>query len=115
MPEAENISNATPVPIQPIRKTRPWWKRIIRIFFWMSGVFVFLLATLLVLTYIYRDEVKGYVISEVNKRVNTTIIVDPKDIDLTIIRTFPDVSVEFKNISALDATTSSKRVPPTPG
>lgn len=102
MTEAEIIPNAIPA-------RRPWWKRVIRIFLWTGGVFIFLLITLLVLTYIYRDEVKGYVISEVNKRVNTTILVDPKDIDLTIIRTFPDVSVEFKNIAALDATTAVKR------
>ena len=108
-PESENIENPVSKNPEGVRKKRPWWKRIIRIFFWVSGVFIFLLVTLIVLTYVYRDEVKGYVISEVNKRVNTTIIVDPKNIDITLISSFPDVSVDFKNISALDATAAEKR------
>ncbi len=102
MPEAEISQNATPA-------RRPWWKRVLRIFFWTGGVVTFLVLVLVLLTFIYQDEVKGYMIEEVNKRVNTAIIVDPADIDLTIIRSFPDVTVEFKNVAALDATTAAKR------
>ncbi len=102
MPETEISQNATTA-------RRPWWKRVIRIFAWLGGIFAFLLVALVALTFIYQDEVKGYVIAEVNKRVNTTIIIDPADIDLTIVRSFPDVTVEFKNVAALDATAAAKR------
>ncbi|MCX6310623.1 MAG: hypothetical protein NT084_03210 [Bacteroidetes bacterium] len=109
MTEAENTENANTIPLDVKPKSRAWWRRIVRLFFWISGIFIFLILVLIGITYLYQDEVKGYVISEVNKRVNTKIIIDPKDIDLTIIKTFPDVSVIFKNIAALDATTLSKR------
>jgi hypothetical protein len=109
MAEEENIQNATPSPQPEKAKSRPWWKRIIRFFVWTFGIFIFLVLVLVGLTYIYQDEVKKYVIDEVNKRVNTQIIIDPKDIDITIVKTFPDVSVIFKNISALDAIPSDKR------
>lgn len=109
MSEAEHIENANPILLEAKPKHRPWWRKILRLFFWLFGIFIFLLLVLVGLTLFFQDEVKGYVISEVNERVNTKIIVAPKDIDLTIIKTFPDVSVIFKNISALDATTLSKR------
>jgi uncharacterized protein involved in outer membrane biogenesis len=109
MSETEN--NLPPVqPENPVLpKRRPWWKRLMRIFFWTSGIFVFLLIVLAILTYVYQDEVKKYVMAEINSRSYSKIIVEPKDIDLTIIRTFPNVTVEIKNIAALDATTSTKR------
>jgi uncharacterized protein involved in outer membrane biogenesis len=114
MAEEENIQNADPKsslpdPLRPVKKSRPWWRRVIRFFVWTGGIFVFLLVTLVTLTYIYQDEVKGYVIDEVNKRVVSPILVKPEDIDITIIRTFPDVSVIFNNIAALDATNAAKR------
>lgn len=93
----------------PARKRRPVWKRALRFFAWTSGIFIFLIAVLLVLTWVYQDDVKAYVVEEVNKRVNTTIIVDPKNIEITLIRTFPDVSVNFKEIAALDAVDSPNR------
>lgn len=61
------------------------------------------------LGYYYQDEVKGYVISELNKQLNTEIIVDGKDIDFTIIKSFPFASVDFKNVKALDATKTTKK------
>lgn len=82
---------------------------MLRFFGWASGVFILLIGILLLLTWIYQDEVKAYVVDEVNKQVNTVIIVDPKNIDITMIRSFPDVSVEFKNIAALDAIDAQKR------
>ncbi|MBI3510362.1 MAG: hypothetical protein HY064_06840 [Bacteroidetes bacterium] len=93
--------------VAPQRKS--WWKKILRIFLWTGGGFLFLILLLLTLLWIYRDDVKSYMIAEVNKRVNTTILVAPQDIDVTIISSFPNVAVVFSNISALDAVQSSKR------
>ncbi|MDQ3109274.1 MAG: hypothetical protein M3R17_05225 [Bacteroidota bacterium] len=116
MTEEENIQNADSKPThadgsaKPVKtKSRPWWKRILRLFLWTGSIFIFLLLALVGLTYIYQDEVKGYVIDEVNKRVISPILVKPEDIDITIVKTFPDVSVIFNNIAALDATASEKR------
>lgn len=110
MSEAVLPSNAPAgSPVEPAKKHRPWWRKLLRLFFWLSGGFVLLILVLLVLTWIYQDDVKNYVVQEVNKRVNTTILIDPKDIDITIIRSFPDVSVEFRRIAALDAINIKKR------
>ena len=109
MAEEEIIQKTNEIPGDTKPTIRSWWKRIVRFLIWLSLFTIFLIVVLVVLTYIYRDEVKGYVISEVNKRVNTIIIINPEDIDLTIIRTFPDMSVVFKNISMLDATTQAER------
>ncbi|MGL4596964.1 MAG: AsmA family protein, partial [Bacteroidia bacterium] len=89
---------------------RPWWKRLLRFFFWLCGGFVFLLVLAVVLTFVFEDKIKGFVLGKVNQYLNTTIYVDTeKDVRLTVIRTFPQVSVEFNNISALDATSNAKR------
>ncbi|GAB4135694.1 MAG: hypothetical protein Fur0041_09910 [Bacteroidia bacterium] len=86
-----------------------WGKRILRFFLWLSASFVFIILLLVMLTWIFEDKVKGYVISEVNSRLNTTIFVAPENIDLTIIRSFPRVSVEFNDVKALDAINIPKR------
>lgn len=71
-------------------------------------VTIFILLLLLSLTgfiigYYYQDEVKDFVVSELNKKLNSKVIVDGKDIDFTVIRNFPYASVDFKNIKAMDA------------
>jgi hypothetical protein len=109
MAEAENIPNAqpSPQPEKPVR--RSWWRRLLRIFFWTGGIFTFLIVVLLILTYIYQDKVKAYVISEINNRVNSELIIKPENVDITIIKTFPDVTVIVKDIIALDAVTAEKK------
>lgn len=110
MAEAENIPNApsTPQPENPLKR-RPWWRRLLRIFFWTGGIFTFLILILLLLTYIYQDEVKKYVVDEINSRVNSELIIKPENVDITIVKTFPDVTVIIKDLAALDATKETKR------
>src|ERR1044072_9276464 len=91
------------------KKRRPWWKKIIRVFVWTGGVIAFLLVALVALTFIFEDDIKSYVTSELNEHLNTTIIVEPENINLTFIKDFPHASVEFKNVTALDATTDKDR------
>jgi uncharacterized protein involved in outer membrane biogenesis len=86
------------------KKNRPWWKRILRLFFWTGSIAAFLLVALVVLAFVFEDDIKKYVTDELNTHLNTTIIVQPQDINLTFIKDFPHASVEFKNVTALDAT-----------
>ena len=51
----------------------------------------------------YESEVKQYVINELNKQLNTPVIIDTKDINFSIIKNFPYASVDFKNLKAMDA------------
>jgi hypothetical protein len=62
-----------------------------------------------VIAFYYQDEVKEYVVGELNKQLNTQVIVDGKDIDFTVLSSFPYGSVNFKNVKALDATSEQKK------
>lgn len=46
---------------------------------------------------------------EINKHLKSEVTIDPKNIDLTIIKTFPDCSMEFKNVLMLEALKIKKR------
>lgn len=87
-----------------VKKPHPWWKKIFRTFFWLGGIVTFLFALLIVLTFVFEDDIKKYVTEELNTHLNTQIIVAPEDINLTFIKDFPHASVEFQNVTALDAT-----------
>lgn len=58
-----------------------------------------LLLTLLL--YIFRDDIIGYVVKEVNKNLNAKVSVSR--IDLTFWSSFPNLSVDFRNVFISDA------------
>jgi hypothetical protein len=55
------------------------------------------------LVFIYEEEVVNLIIKELNKHLKTEIRIDPKNIDLTIIKSFPNCAIEFKELTAMDA------------
>ena len=81
-----------------------WFLRFLkRLVTFVSILLLFLVGAGFLVGYLYQDEVKEYVIGELNKQLNTEIIVDGKDIDFTVIENFPYASVDFKNVKALEA------------
>lgn len=67
-------------------------------------VLIILIAgSAIIIGYYHQDEIKSYIIKELNKQLNTEIIVDGKDINFTILKSFPFASLDFKNVKALDA------------
>jgi hypothetical protein len=42
------------------------------------------------LVFIYEEEVVNLIIKELNKHLKTEVRIDPKNIDLTIVKSFPD-------------------------
>lgn len=54
------------------------------------------------LVIVYEDEVKAVVIKELNKKLKTEVRIDPKDIDLTFVSSFPKCAIEFKNLTAME-------------
>ncbi|MDI1354031.1 MAG: AsmA-like C-terminal region-containing protein [bacterium] len=46
---------------------------------------------------------KAAILAELNKHLKVEVKVDPQNIDLTIIKTFPFCSIEFKNVLMLEA------------
>jgi hypothetical protein len=55
------------------------------------------------LVFIYEDEVVNLIIKELNKHLKTEVRIDPKNIDLTIIKSFPNCAIEFKEVTALES------------
>lgn len=72
-------------------------------FIWVVIFFLVLVITGVSLVFVYEDEVKGLVIKELNKHLKTEVRIDPKNIDLTFISTFPKCAIEFKNLTAMES------------
>ncbi len=84
---------------------RVLWRLII--FFFI--LFAVVIGGTLAIGYYYHDKVKEYVVGELNKQLNTEIIIDGKDIDFTILKSFPYASVDFKNVKALEVIESKNK------
>lgn len=61
------------------------------------------------LVFIYEDDVKALVIKELNKHLNAEVRIDPKNIDLTIVKSFPDCALEFKKLTVMEAIKSETK------
>jgi hypothetical protein len=98
-------------PLTPLtEKKSPWWARfLLKVVVIVFALFFLVLTGAFVIGYFYQNEVKDVIVSELNKQLNTQVIIDGKDIDFTVIKNFPYASVEFKNIKALDATEKKKK------
>lgn len=73
----------------------------------VSVIFITGISTLLVI--VYEDDVKALIIKELNKHLNTEVRVEPKNIDLTILKSFPNCALEFKDILALESNDKNEK------
>jgi hypothetical protein len=78
-------------------------RKIGRFIFILFILIIVFLLSLLGLLFYYQNEVKAAIVAELNKHLKAEIKIDPKNIDLTIIKTFPDCSMEFKDMLMLEA------------
>jgi len=81
---------------------------------YIKYVLIFLLSIILlivvsgvVLAYFYEDEVKNLVVSKLNQNLLTEISVD--DINFSVLRKFPNASLEFKNVCIKSSTGINKK------
>jgi hypothetical protein len=94
----------TPTP--PLKKPSRL-KRFLKLLFFFIFILLFLvIGAGAVVAWKYEDEAKAMVISKLNEQLNTEVIVSPKDIDFSVLRNFPNASVDFKNVKMLDAVQS---------
>ncbi len=56
---------------------------------------------------VYEDEVKNYILTEINKRLNTKV--DIEEINFSVFRKFPYASLEFTNVRADEITSKKKK------
>ncbi len=104
-----NNENQINTPEQKTKNPLRFFRFFKRLFITLF-VFTFILAGgAFIIGYFYQDEVKEYVIGELNKQLNTEIIVNGKDIDFTVLQNFPYASVDFKNVKALEAVQRNKK------
>ncbi len=80
-----------------------------RIFFTLLTILLLLVAGGFIITHFYGEEVKSFIIEQLNKKLNTQVIIDPSDIDFTVLQNFPNASVEFKNVKVLEAIPRGKK------
>lgn len=82
---------------------KPYYKKVVNFLFWICLCLVLVLCTAVGIVVIYEDEVKAEVIKELNKHLKTEVRIDPKNIDITFISSFPKCAIEFKNLTAMEA------------
>lgn len=70
---------------------------------------IFLIAVVLAALFFGQDRIKSAVIGELNKRLQAEVRVDPADIDITFLSTFPQCALEFKEVLMLEATKKKDR------
>jgi len=92
----------------PVQK-KPLLRKIRRALLGILLLAVLLFLTLLTLLFVYQDEVKAAVIAEINRHLKVEVNVAPANIDLTIIKTFPDCSMQFKDILIFEALPQKQR------
>ena len=80
-------------------KSKPKWLKVLR--YVLTGAAVLVLTVVLlaaVIGYFYEDEIKKVVVKEINNRL--TVPVTVKEIDFSVLRSFPYCSVVFNEIAA---------------
>ena len=90
-------------PIKNTKKTFSIWRFIKRLIFTVTISSISIIGMSVLLVYMYEDDVKNLIIKELNKHLKTEVHIDPKNIDLTILKSFPHCAIEFKDFTALDA------------
>ncbi|MCR9172336.1 MAG: AsmA-like C-terminal region-containing protein [bacterium] len=75
-------------------------KRIIKIAKWFFGTLLSLFLLISLLLYIYKDDICQAAIDEANKHLKAKVTVS--EVDLTFWSTFPNLSIDFKNVYVQD-------------
>ncbi len=68
-----------------------------------------LIGTVVLLLFVYENDVKNAIVGELNKNLNAEVKINPENINLTIIKTFPDCALQFNDVLILEALPIKKR------
>ncbi|HXC04180.1 MAG TPA: AsmA-like C-terminal region-containing protein [Bacteroidia bacterium] len=103
------MNEVTATPAAPVKKKFSIARFLKRVFLSLFILIVLIIGTGLFLAWKYQDEAKAYVIAKLNEQLNTQVIVSPQDIDFSVLRNFPNASVDFKNLKMLEAIPDEKK------
>lgn len=93
--------------ILPKKKSR--LKRVFKFLGALLLLVIILAGSLIGLLFYYEDDVKVIVVTELNKHLNAEVKIEPDNIDITILKSFPDCSIEFTDIVMLEALKIKRR------
>ncbi|HNW97596.1 MAG TPA: AsmA-like C-terminal region-containing protein [Bacteroidales bacterium] len=93
--------------IQKPEKKNKAWRIIKKILLTIVILFLLLIGTAVTILYFYEDSIKKIIVDNINKQLNTEIQV--KEIDLTLFKKFPNVSLVFTDVIAKDAIKSTNK------
>lgn len=83
--------------------------RYLRIFLYILLTLVLLVITGgLLIAFVYENEVKEFFKQQLNKQLNTIIIIEPENIQFSVFKNFPYASLEFYDVVAMDALPKAK-------
>ena len=84
-------------------------RRIARVLLWFLLLLLLGAMTLVGLVLVYEKEIKSAILSELNKHLLVKVKVAPENIDLTLLKSFPDCALQFKNVLVLGALPQNKQ------
>jgi len=75
------------------KKKKSLFRRILK---WTGITFLVIIAALIVLPILFKDQIKDYALQEANKFLKADVALE--DFDLTFISTFPDMTLRFDGV-----------------
>ncbi len=98
-------------PVQPVvPPKKPRWKRVLRYVLISTGIFFgFILLAAILIPLLFEDQIKRIFINELNKTLATEVVVNENEIDLSILKNFPDASVVFHHIGIMESVEHSDK------
>lgn len=100
------MQEAAPNTFNPERPRKKKYVKYILLSIGCFLAFIFLAAILIPL--LFEGQVKKIFLKEINSRIATEIIVNEDDIDLTLLKNFPEAAVVFHNIGIRESVKDSK-------
>lgn len=76
-------------------------KRLLKITYWFFGIVLGICLLITGALYFFKDEICGYVVTEVNKHLKAQVSVS--EVDLTFWGSFPNLSVDFNDVFIRDS------------
>lgn len=93
---------------EPVIIKKSFTKKIVKFFTWFIVSIIFTLLSLLLLIFLYQDDIKNAIIKEINTHLKTEVFVKPENIDITFISTFPYCSLQFADILVYEVNSKTK-------
>ena len=84
-------------------------RRIAKVLLWFLLLLLLGAMTLVGLVLVYEKEIKGAILGELNKHLLVKVKVAPENIDLTLLKSFPDCALQFKKVLVLGALPQNKQ------